>query len=316
MKVLLTVLILSLALSPLCLAQADRADSINSLLLEAERHFSSVFASVEHIRYSTPAQTGDKACLRTGYHFEQKRINFCGSDYVKNGGMNSRDVIFHEAFHAMLCQLRPDWCTDQVRENNQSLAIHEALADFFARTVDSTNYFGEEYYRTHPWIRPYQNDLLLSLAKNPYHLAGSLNRVWKQKNLSLISFRDFIYSGQLSLSSLRQFNLLPENEVIEPSAIIPVQGVISPIDRYRLPATGALFKLQVPSGLVQQLGKLQFSLIDEAGHETVDYDLDIEGEFLRISPRSTWKRARYFIQLKNSNGKIIGLFPLYLSLRK
>ncbi len=288
---------------------------LSANFMEAEKAFAAHYASVERVQYSE----NSVSCYRTGYHFDLQKILFCGSEYVRQGGIYSRDVVFHEAFHAMVCQLRPDWCQKAILQNPEAVAIHEALADFFARSFDSTIFFGENYYKSHPWIRPYDNSLCLGMASNAYHRAGAINAYWREQGFTLNSIREYIFAGELSFKSLVHFKLLTGECALSQASLVPTDGEVSSLSRYRLPIEGKSFSISLPQTLQHylkaQYGVLSYSLIEESGEETVDYDLVNGVDKFTIIPRATWKRAKYFISVQDRTKRIVGLFPIYLSVQ-
>lgn len=310
-----TLRILFIYLTTTCIPLYAAISPLSANFLEAEKAFAAHYASVERVQYSE----NSTSCLRTGYHFDSQKILFCGSEYIRQGGIYSRDVVFHEAFHAMVCQLRPDWCQKTVLDNPEAVAIHEALADFFARSFDSTIYFGENYYWRHPWIRPYENTLCLAMAINPYHRAGSINAYWREQGFTLNSLREYIFAGELTFKSLVHFKLLSGECALGQASVIPVNATPSTLSRYRIPIEGMSFAISLPESLRQYLqakyGVLTYSLVEKSGEETVDYDLINNGDQFSIVPRATWKHARYFIQLRDKFNRQIGLFPIYLSVK-
>jgi hypothetical protein len=102
-------------------------------------------------------------CLRTGYQRTEKKVVFCSTSRVINGGLDSVDVINHEFFHALFCGKFPDLCEDHVNDH-----VHEALADAFAYRLNPDSYFGENFYTEHDYVRPYKTDWIPELVQKEH----------------------------------------------------------------------------------------------------------------------------------------------------
>lgn len=278
-------------------------------MAEIKSFFTQSFEGIFELKWELSDQ-----CLRTGYSHREGAIYFCQSDELLSGGILSEDVQRHESFHQMLCQLRSDWCSENLWQDRESLAIHEALADFFASSFDQTPYFGEGYYQNQPWIRSYQNDLIFGLTTHPYLIAGILNREWKSVGLTRESFIKYLQEGELSLSSLQQYGL--GIFVSDYAKIIPKTMTLSSLNRYRISLQGASFDLVLPSHLMNVNEGMDIGLVDEQGESHSSFFLTRISNSFTIIPKDASSRGRVFVQLKNDEGVIIGLLPLYLSVKK
>lgn len=255
-------------------------------------------------------------CLRTGYQFEKKRIVFCSSDKVIHGGKDSKDVIHHEAFHAMLCQLRPNWCTSTSLASDEAITVHEALADFFASHLDDNETFGEGFYHNFDWIRSYQNSLCYSLTSNSYLQAGALNRYWANHQIELKDFKNYLLNGELNLKSLREYGLIDGVCFFDKSSIIPIEQDLSPLHRYRIPLEGAMFRLDISHNVAKEVAPITLNLINNNSEITTDFTLKSEGLDFFLIPSNLKVRGRYYLQMKDQRRNVVGLMPLYLSVRK
>ena len=117
---------------------------------------------------------GGPNCLRVGYNFNTGVVNFCESRNVIQFGLNSKDVIRHEIFHAMVCNVRPEICSSSVLSSNFIVASHEALADFFAYSLDPKECFGDNFYVNQQCVRSYITQLCYSLVDGPHEKGNAL----------------------------------------------------------------------------------------------------------------------------------------------
>lgn len=126
---------------------------------------------------------GMPGCLRTGYNFEAKVVQFCSNARTPASGTQSEDVVHHEMFHAMLCQQKPDWCTAEKLKVPENVALHETLADLFARRLNPDDSFGESFYSDQQFIRSYQSDACYNLVESPYGKASALmSHIWSKQD--------------------------------------------------------------------------------------------------------------------------------------
>jgi hypothetical protein len=148
-----------------------KSEQLRSQIESSIESFQSLFAKL-----TEPVKifAGGSGCLRTGYNFERKAVQFCRNLNTPAAGTSSVDVVHHEMFHAMLCQIRPQWCTAQFLKDRNNIAMHEALADLFAYSLNPDDSFGEGFYSSSPRVRFYRSDECYSLTESPYAKASAL----------------------------------------------------------------------------------------------------------------------------------------------
>jgi hypothetical protein len=137
-----------------------QALDLEALRLKAATLFREEFGSTDG---QITIDLNPAGCLRTGYQRTEKKVVFCKTKKVINGGLESVDVINHEFFHALFCGKYPDLCEAQELDH-----VHEALADAFAYRLNPDMYFGENFYTAHPYVRPYKTDWLPGLVQKEH----------------------------------------------------------------------------------------------------------------------------------------------------
>ena len=138
--------------------------------------------------------------LRTGYNFETGKLCFPHLEGVRNAGLDSDDVIHHEAFHGLLVQNYPH--TAQDMRNPEVVALHEGLADYFAYLLSPDEGFGEDYLLHGRALRSYAHDLALNLASGPHAQGNVITRHLIENQVSPRQLRKFLQSADFSLESL------------------------------------------------------------------------------------------------------------------
>lgn len=135
---------------------------------------------------------GSSGCLRVGYNFVSHVVHFCNGKNVIQFGIASRDIIRHELFHAMVCNVRPEMCTSLALSSDDIVASHEALADFFAYQLEPKECFGENFYSNQKCVRQYLTHICYSLVAGPHEKGNALVSELISANLTLDRIQDAI----------------------------------------------------------------------------------------------------------------------------
>lgn len=128
-------------------------------------------ASVGAIEHPPVIHVGGGA-MRAGYSADRDEIGFPKTGEVIALGIRSRDVVLHELFHALAAQF-PQARAAASGDDDQK-ALHEALADLFAHTLEPDDAFGEDYYVGRPFVRRYHTDFCYALAQGPHAKGNAL----------------------------------------------------------------------------------------------------------------------------------------------
>lgn len=154
----------------------DEAELLGQFSLAREHFEKELFPLIRPIS----VQIAPPSCLRTGYNRKTLEVIFCPTQKVLKAGLKSKDVIHHEFFHAFLCQTRPALCQD----DNYDF-LHEALADKFSYELTPDDFFGEDYYVIHPYIRKYDSTWRVGLVKSEHEKGNALVADFIRRDLSL-----------------------------------------------------------------------------------------------------------------------------------
>lgn len=193
-------------------------------------------------------------CVRTGFNFVSNQVVFCSNEKVINYGLDSVDVIYHEMFHAFLCNYSRNLCG-----NNMRVDVHEGLADYFAYLINPDAYFGENFYQGFGYIREYRTALRAGLVQGDHERGNAYASSFIQSRTSL-------------RNALRLFSAPPQKEEVD-DVVTGIEK--SKLNRYRLKPNeiiGIEFKFareaqvdrvvwKLPNGiLVQELSPKTFRL--------------------------------------------------------
>ena len=128
-----------------------------------------------------------------GYKLVERRIVYCDRDDLIDSGLRSEDVLRHELFHAMYCQLRPADCTLEMARDAQgfTIALHEGFADWFAHGFAPDACFGEEFYSERACVRPYQGDACYSLVTGGHARGQTIAALLVREKVALEAYRPY-----------------------------------------------------------------------------------------------------------------------------
>jgi len=155
-------------------------------------------------------QVSAAACGESAYNFKSREVVFCPSSEVINSGLSSIDVILHETFHAMFCAVKPTLCLPELHKSDEIMAVHEALADFFAYTINPDDCFGEGFYKDKACVRKYKTSLCYNCAEGPHGKGSALVTALINSGFALSDISKFLaeetptVSGLLSLKEKLQ----------------------------------------------------------------------------------------------------------------
>lgn len=170
------------------ISESDRTFLTETISI-AKNHFERFFKKVSgDIRVFVNTQDN----LRTGYNVVTDAIYFPNIKGLKKSGINSRDVIIHEAFHLFVCRTYPMTCPSQIGKDDSKVVLQESLADYFTQTLDDDNCFGNDFYLDQKCLRDYDNDLLMSLSDSAHLKGNALTKYLVKHKVSLKDLALFV----------------------------------------------------------------------------------------------------------------------------
>lgn len=224
-------------------------------------------------------------CVRTGYNFVNNQVVFCSNERVINLGLDSVDVIYHEMFHAFICNFSRNLCG-----NNMRVDVHEGLADYFAHLINPDTYFGENFYHGLGYIREYRTTWRPGLVQGDHERGNAYASSLIQSRASL-------------RSALRLFSTPPQSEEVEDIITGPSK---SKLNRYRLKANeimGVEFRFAPAAQVARVVWKLPPGVLIQ----------EISPKSFRIKAAQAIPASKGFAIFLNRNGSELGSRTYYFA---
>ncbi len=274
--------------------------------LEAQvEHARAVFE--EHFgRLEQPLRIDLDQGLRTGYNLETGWLQFPELEGVVERGIESEDVVHHEAFHAMVAQKFPH---SLPLDKPEKEILHEALADWFAYQLQPDEAFGEGYREDGTPLRQYRNDLRLPLVSGAHASANAITDLLLEHQVGWSQIRTFLQQPDFSLEqlavltpSLRQEQAMHLEERV-------LNYPPSTRRRYRIePERPLQLELRPNAALRKAHPRLQVEWTN-SGH----FEVKPQGpELFSIAPKNRGEASK-MLALFKEDGKVLGFRPYYFS---
>ncbi len=289
---------------------SDETRVLISHIKQAEQAYRTLIGKTEEVRIVV----NPDSCFRTGYSFQNDSVQFCDVDTVNRFGIYSTDVIYHELFHYYFCHQRPELCTSAVLSDLNAVAIHEALADYFAYLMNPDSYFGEGFYLNRPYIRTYQNDGCFDLLKSSYHKAQTIFPFLKESSIESIS--RYMAKGNLSVQSLAEYGIV-RGACFEQAfklEFIPSIGEISSLNRYRIPSKGMRLSIVANPAFQEYFGDVNITVTRTDTTSPV-FDIAISGGSIFIKTLTNRGYEKVYVNILKDK-QILTQIPLYLTVKK
>ncbi len=139
--------------------------------------------------------------LRAGYNPGEDTIYLPELGNVQNAGLESADVINHEIFHALVLSAYPN-LPRPGGTGESEIAMHEALADYFAYQLSPDQHFGENYRTDKSHLRDYHSDLKLNLSPGSHAQGNAITSMMLEHGVTNEEVRDFLLAGDFRLEAL------------------------------------------------------------------------------------------------------------------
>jgi len=207
----------------------------NKLRRATERAIDLFESKIALLKEKIAVAVGNGGCLRTGYNFSQKQINYCANTNTPQSGTASEDVVHHEMFHAMLCQIKPEWCEADFLSNDSNVSLHEGLADTFAHHLESDDLFGEGFYNNAPYVRKYKSGECYNLVEGVHQKGNTVASLLIGSKFELIRMAAFFSGSTFTLDALVGSDLDRCFKQDGPQlAVVPENYPFSALERYRI----------------------------------------------------------------------------------
>lgn len=263
---------------------------------------------------------GGSSSMAIAYNPGEDAIVMPGGKQIRNHGLEDRDRLHHEMFHAIVGRTLPHRVTPQALAEPEAVALHEGAADFFASLLDENGVFGENYFLGPTVLRDYRSKLLFPLARGGHARGNALTAYLIEKGFSLAQVAHFFQGPRFEIGELvrvedhREFGLdptwCPEVQVRFPALPPSRKG------RYRV-ASGDLLRIRPNQASSQRIRDLGVAFRSDTGQAVRAFDFQPvpapEGELaFQVLPRGDSGAEKVIVRFLDGEA-VVGFEVLYLS---
>lgn len=293
---------------------------LKATLEDAIRAFES---NVATLNAKLNVSVGPKGCLRAGYDVTSKEIVFCNTKNVKNFGLDSKDVILHESFHAMLCNVRPDVCSSSAFAEVEKVAVHEALADFFSYHISPDECFGENFYKDRQCVRNYRTSMCYSLIDGAHAKGSTIVTYLLNENKMLSGLKQVLLYSEFNLTGVLQRFSLSDNSCFSanqaPALTYKVKNrETSKLNKYWL-IDGETLELEFIANLVltEKFSNFSINWLTVDGKQSVLFNISAGSDPLsfKFLPNQPKGIEKLMLQIWNDS-ELIGSIPFYMGIKE
>lgn len=258
-----------------------------------------------------------KRALRTGYSVTEDSINFPPDDAGERPALKSKDILVHEAFHALVGQAYPDHTEGKFSRNREYVRLHEGLADYFTHLLYPDNEFAEGLGENGKSLRKFRNSRRISLSPGGHSQGNAITSYLLENKITPAQVRNFLEGDQFTLKALGQAS--PElQQALQHDASLSLKDKVSnyPVSslrKYRLEQGKALeVKFEPNNNLKEAHPDLKIEWLTSSGipSETFTFE-ETEPFSFSVSPR-TEQGAEKVLAVFRDGEEIIGSRPYYL----
>ena len=258
-----------------------------------------------------------KRALRTGYSVTEDSINFPPDDTGARPGLKSKDILVHEAFHALVAQAYPHHTEGKFSRNREYVRLHEGLADYFTHLLYPDNEFAEGLGEDGKSLRKFRNSRRISLSPGGHSQGNAITSYLLENKIEPSQVRSFLEGEHFTLQALGQTS--PELEqALKHDASLSLKDKVSnypasSLRKYRLEQGKALeVKFEPNKNLKEAHPNLQIEWLTSSGMPSQTFTFEEVKPFLySISPR-TEEGAEKVLAVFRDGEEIIGSRPYYL----
>jgi hypothetical protein len=178
----------------------DQEKFVLSTLNEAVEFFGDHFGEVKRPLVVNVLDT--KRSLRTGYSIKDDSINFPANDLGERPDLASRDILVHEAFHALVGQAYPHLVSEEHIQEREFVRLHEGLADYFAYQLSPDDSFAEGLGEGGKALRKFRNHRRISLSPGGHSQGNAITSYLLEHGVTPVQVRSFLEGADFSLEAL------------------------------------------------------------------------------------------------------------------
>ena len=260
------------------------------------------------------------AGLRTGYNPGEDTIFLPELGNVKNAGLESEDVINHEIFHALVLNAYPELPKPGEAEES-GIAMHEALADYFAYQLSPDPHFGENYRTEQPHLREYHSELKLNLAPGSHAQGNAIVSMMLEHGVTNEEVRDFLQAGDFRLEALAKASphfeqALGEEQKLSVDSQVSEPYKTTPQNKYWMKSDVPLEVTFNPNeSMNEAFPNMRVVWTDKQGYPSKAYSVEeAEQNSFRITPSQN-ARVEKMLATFYDGENVIGFRQFYFGVR-
>lgn len=284
--------------------------SVETAVSFFQKHFGDVTRPV------TLNVEGAEGSLRTGFHIPTDTINFPADSLGERTGLNSRDIIAHEVFHALTLQSYPHLCSKELTTQSEFVRLHEGLADYFTHQLYPDPAFAEDARQDGKPLREYRNARKISLSPGGHAQGNAITSYLLKHKIEPTQIRDFLAGEEFSLDALGK--LSPDLEAdLKRDASLHLADVVSnypesSLRKYRIQqGKPLLVRFEANDALREDHPSLQIEWVKPSGLPAEFFVVEQTGEAAFEIEASGSSGAEKLVAVFKDGEDVIGARPFY-----
>ena len=262
----------------------------------------------------------DETAFRTGYNLTTGKVRYPFRQSLKNDGLESKDVLTHEIFHALVSQKYPHLSGPSILKKPEMVRMHEALADFFTHQLYPDSHFGEDFEKKRPYLREYSSTRRVSLSPGEHAQANAVSSYLIKNEIRLPQIKEYLDRGDLSLDALGKLSSGLAKDIAKDQTF-HMESVVqnypqSRLRRYRVKPDRALkVEFQPNDAMRREHPDLEVVWRNSRGMPSQFFTVASTETGFEVTPK-TESGAEKMIACFHDGDDLIGSRPFYFSVAK
>ena len=296
----------------------DQAGFVRQTVDRAVRYFQDNFGEVQE---PVVVDVDPGKALRTGFNIPDRAIHFPPNELGVKAGLDSKDIITHEVFHALTLQAYPQYCTDEKTKASKYVRLHEGLADYFTHQLYPDEHFAEDREGGTEPLRSYRNARRLSLSAGAHAQGNAITSYLLKHQVTPTEIKEFLQHGDFTVESLAEVN--PElRQDLKLDASLKLDQEVSnypqsSLNRYRLEQGKPLeLHFKPNDALLKEYPHLSVEWVRPSGMPSQTFVFDPHGERDFSVTSNSPDGSEKVLALFKDGEDLLGARPFYLGTAK
>lgn len=256
--------------------------------------------------------------LRSGFNIPDQAIHFPPNNKGVQEGLNSKDIITHEVFHALTLQAYPECCEAEKATAPEYVRLHEGLADYFTHQLYPDEHFAEDRGSGNEPLRTYRNARRLSLSEGGHAQGNAITSYLLKHHVTPDEVKEFLQNGDFTVDSLARVNTELEKDLALDASLKLDQKVTnypeSPLNRYRLEQGKPLeLHFEPNAALLKEYPQLSVEWVRPTGMPSETFVFKPHGDRDFSVTSNSPEGAEKVLALFKDGEKLLGARPFYFS---